>query len=232
MTTERLSQTITAMLKENTGKNFLDSGGSTGRHWQRNQLVEDFTTTEPVTWELDTYNDQTELLVTLNVYHYLMDLSLDDRCIAFNTLQDSDGGDWVTNSDDGWNLASHFYGMTKSGVDYLAELIVPNSIGRTFNTYNDESILSQTLQGTFIDIDDEKYVLLQIHGGADVRGGYTTSKLFNLGGEYMPDDQGIYGTIDGVDVHMEGVNLYSDSSGEIELKPDAKVELHYYGIIE
>ena len=224
MTTERLAQTITAMLKENTGKNFLDSGGSTNRHWQRNQLVEDFSTTEPVTWELDTYNDQTELLVTLNVYHYLMDLSLDDRCIAFNSLQDSDGGDWVTNSD--------FYGMTKSGVDYLAELIVPNSIGRTFNTYNDENILSQTLQGTFIDIDDEKYILLQIHGGADVRGGYTTSKLFNLGGEYMPNDGGITGTIDGVDVHMEGVNLYTDSFGEIELTPDSKIELDYYGIIE
>jgi len=226
MTTERLAQTITAMLKENTGKNFLDSGGSTNRHWQRNQLVEDFSATEPVTWELNTYNGETELLVTLNVYHYLMDLSLDDRCVAFNSLQDSDGGDWVANSD--------FYGMTESGVDYLAELQEFNEfeIGRTFNTYNDENILSQTLQGTFIDIDDEKYVLLQVHGGADVRGGYTTSKLFNLGGEYMPNDQGIYGTIDGVDVHMEGVNLYSDSSGEIELTPNSKVELHYYGIIE
>lgn len=226
MTTERLAQTITAMLKENTGKNFLDSGGSTNRHWQRNQLVEDFSTTEPVTWELDTYNDQTELLVTLNVYHYLMDLSLDDRCIAFNSLQDSDGGDWVTNSD--------FYGMTKSGVDYLAELQEFNEfeIGRTFNTYNDESILSQTLQGTFIDIDDEKYILLQIHGGADVRGGYTTSKLFNLGGEYMPDDQGIYGTIDGVDVHMENIKFSTNGFGEIVLTPDSKINLDYYGAIE
>ena len=226
MTTERLAQTITAMLKENTGKNFLDSGGSTNRHWQRNQLVEDFSTTEPVTWELDTYNDQTELLVTLNVYHYLMDLSLDDRCIAFNSLQDSDGGDWVTNSD--------FYGMPKSGVDYLAELQECNEfeIGRTFNTYNDESILSQTLQGTFIDIDDEKYVLLQIHGGADVRGGYTTSKLFNLGGEYMPDDQGIYGTIDGVDVHMENIKFSTNGFGEIVLTPDSKINLDYYGAIE
>tara|TARA_R100001244_G_scaffold3104_1_gene4475 strand:- start:603 stop:1277 length:675 start_codon:yes stop_codon:yes gene_type:complete len=224
MTTERLSQTITAMLKENTGKNFLDSGGSSNRHWQRNQSVEDFSTTEPVTWELDTYNGETDLLVTLNVYHYLMDLSLDDRCVAFNSLQDSDGGDWVTNSD--------FYGITQSGVDYLEELIVPNSIGRTFNTYNDESILSQTLQGTFIDIDDEKYVLLQIHGGADVRGGYTTSKLFNLGGEYMPDDQGIYGTIDGVDVHMENIKFSTNGFGEIVLTPDSKINLDYYGAIE
>jgi len=228
MTTARLSQTITAMLKENTGKNFLDSGGSTNRHWQRNQLVEDFSTTEPVTWELDTYNGETELLVTLNVYHYLMVLSLDDRCIAFNSLQDSDDGDWVTNS--------HFYGITKSGDDYLEEIFqiscVDFEIGRTFNTYNDESILSQTLQGTFIDIDDEKYVLLQIHGGADVRGGYTTSKLFNLGGEYMPDDQGIFGTIDGVDVHMENIKFSTNGFGEIVLTPDSKINLDYYGAIE
>jgi hypothetical protein len=88
------------------------------------------------------------------------------------------------------------------------------------------------LQGTFIDIDDEKYVLLQIHGGADVRGGYTTSKLFNLGGEYMPNDQGIYGTIDGVDVHMENIKFSTNGFGEIVLTPDSKINLDYYGAIE
>ena len=225
MSTLTLTETIQSMLKENTGKHFLDSGGSYGRHWQRNQLVEDFENTEAVTWELSTYNDETELLITLNVFHYMMDLSLDDRCIAFNTIQDNDEERFVTNSD--------FYNMTQSGLEYIENLKETHDvqIDRDFNTYNGESVLSQTLQGTCLTIDEENYVLLQVHNGADVRGGYTASKLFNLGGEYMPDDQGIYGTIDGENVRMEGVRLYYDNGGEVELTPDSKIELSYYGEI-
>jgi len=48
----------------------------------------------------------------------------------------------------------------------------------------------------------------------------------------LPDDQGIYGTIDGVDVHMENIKFSTNSFGEIELTPDSKVELYYYGVIE
>ena len=54
---------------------------------------------------------------------------------------------------------------------------------RTWNTYNGDSDLSQILQGATILIDDEYYWLIQIHGGADARGGYTNAKLFK-GGDY------------------------------------------------
>src|SRR3954453_2997548 len=51
----------------------------------------------------------------------------------------------------------------------------------TYNTYNGEDCLSQTLQFTYFEHEDSAYVLLQIHGGADVRGGYTAPRAFDLG---------------------------------------------------
>ena len=38
--------------------------------------------------------------------------------------------------------------------------------------------MSQILQGANIIIDEDEYVLIQIHNGADARGGYTDAKLF------------------------------------------------------
>ena len=51
----------------------------------------------------------------------------------------------------------------------------------TFNTCNGDSDLSQVLQGAWLeDADGDSYLLLQIHGGCDVRGGYTDAKLFKV----------------------------------------------------
>lgn len=49
------------------------------------------------------------------------------------------------------------------------------------NTYNGEDCLSQTLQFAYFEHDHSSYCLLQIHGGADVRGGYTAPRAFDLG---------------------------------------------------
>jgi len=37
-----IEDAITEMLHESTGVAICDSGGSCGRHWQKNQLIEDF----------------------------------------------------------------------------------------------------------------------------------------------------------------------------------------------
>ncbi len=57
----------------------------------------------------------------------------------------------------------------------------------THNTYNGEDLLSQTLQFIYWTDEDGAHVLLQIHGGADVRGGYTDARVFDVGGP-MGDD--------------------------------------------
>ena len=52
----------------------------------------------------------------------------------------------------------------------------------TFNTYNwsDDWLADQTLQGTSFGMGDRDYLILQVHGGADVRGGYTKPQVFEL----------------------------------------------------
>jgi hypothetical protein len=55
------------------------------------------------------------------------------------------------------------------------------------NTYNGEDLLSQTIQYYYWTEGDsgsrEVHVLLQIHGGADVRGGYTRPRFFDVTGD-------------------------------------------------
>lgn len=49
------------------------------------------------------------------------------------------------------------------------------------NTYNGESSLTQTLQFiTLGDTYDSNIIALSVHNGADVRGGYTDYKIFEI----------------------------------------------------
>lgn len=165
-------QIIYAMLTENTGAHFLDSGFANGRMWQKNQVktIDDFENEEVEKYELHKWNDNYELERTVSVYHYLKDLETDDVCNEFNKLQDNS---------DNWDANCEAYGVSLEAWEYLDNEFEVD-IDRVFNTYNGNSDLSQVLQGANIRIDDEHYIILQIHGGADVRGGYTDAKLFKL----------------------------------------------------
>ena len=56
----------------------------------------------------------------------------------------------------------------------------------TVNTYNHDSLVDQILQYTYFEIEEQGYVLLQIHGGCDARGGYTAPKAFRCNIEGSP----------------------------------------------
>jgi hypothetical protein len=172
------------MLTENTGTHMLDSGGANNRAWQKNQIktIEDFEN-EPE--EEYVYNKRwNELSRNVSVFHYLSQLETNDVCDEFNSMpcHDWDAGD--------------VYGVSSEQWDWLNK----NSeveIKHTFNTYNWDSDLSQILQGSWLKIDGDDYLLLQIHGGCDARGGYTNAKLF------VPVDEGM--------IH-EYLDDYQDSS--------------------
>ena len=163
---------IYEMLTECTGKHICDSGFDNGRHWQRNQkkTIEDFEN-EP---EEHIYKDGDYIYRDLSVFHYLSELELDDICNEFNKIN-TNCQDWDAEINDD----SFIYGVCKEGGEYLTEFEYIN-IHNTFNTYNGDSDLTQVLQGSNITINDEDYILIQIHNGADVRGGYTDAKLFKL----------------------------------------------------
>ena len=167
-------QIVYGMLTENTGTHFLDSGGSNGRMWQRNakKTMQDFENESEQSYEFDfKYN---EIYRTVSVFHYLTNnLEIDDICEHFNKLQ---------NENDNWNADGDFYGVSLEAGNFLNSLKDVGGRGN-WNTYNGDSDLSQILQGTTLEIDGEYYFIIQIHGGADARGGYTHAKMFK-GGHY------------------------------------------------
>lgn len=176
-----ISQIIYLMLIENTGEHFLDSGGAYGRNFQRNanKSIFDFQN-EP----FEKFNFQYgEIERTVSVYHYLNNfgLSIDQVCMGFNELNESAKD---------WDCEANVYGVSRDAWDYLENCAYDIKIERTFNTYNGDSDLSQILQGTYLKLNDEDYILLQIHGGCDARGGYTNARLFKYDFdlyEYMPE---------------------------------------------
>ena len=171
-----LQNTIAAMLTENTGTHMLDSGGANGRAWQQNagKVVADFEAQPTATLEIYMREWQgkpsVELIPTVSVFHKLTSgvLELDDYCKEYNQRTVDDWG-------------SALNGVSHSNEEWLTALgFTWDDSACGFNTYNWDNNFSQVLQGNVIELDGEKYVLLQIHGGADVRGGYTDAKLFKF----------------------------------------------------
>lgn len=159
-------QEVYAMLTENTGKHISDSGNAYGRHWERNhsKTIEDFENEPESIVVFDKRYNYFER--TVSVFHYLSQLELDEVCDEFNSLN-RDAKDW-----DG-----EYYGVSEKAQEYLDNKGFSEEY--TFNTYNGDSDLTQVLQGAWIrDEEGEVYLLLQIHGGCDVRGGYTNARLF------------------------------------------------------
>lgn len=146
---------LAEMLTEPTGTHMLDSGGHYGRHWQRNagMTLEDWLATPEVSHD--------RWGVTISVFHYLRERVKYSAEMqgAFDLFAES-------MKDEPWLAV----------MEEFAEQM--GSTYTTWNTYNYEDSLSQTLQGVSFEVDGTVYVLLQIHGGADVRGGYTAPKAF------------------------------------------------------
>ena len=176
-----IQETIAQMLTENTGTHFLDSGGSNGRAWQQNagKVVADFQAQPSATAEIYVREWQgklvAEVLPCVNIFHLLTGgaLELDDLCHEFNAMPVAEwGGD--------------YNGVSLEGSEWLEArgfAMCKESRGG-WNTYNWNAAHSQVMQGNELTLEgeygEEKYLLLQIHGGADVRGGYTDARLFKL----------------------------------------------------
>ena len=85
----------------------------------------------------------------------------------------------------GWvaeHVSTDDYNLTNSCDDVFCEATGIYNEGNplTVNTYNGEDMLSQTIQYTYFTWNREPYIVLMIHGGADVRGGYTKPRVFRV----------------------------------------------------
>lgn len=165
--TSEIEKVIFEMLTESTGTHFLDSGGGSGRHWQHNQkrTLEDFRNEPEAFLILGPDYPEAEI----SVFHFLTSGAFELDAIAqeFNAL---DCDDWH----------GDFYGTSADQCAWLEDHGL-SPTGQGWNTYNHDSILSQVLQGqTLENPDGDTYELIQIHNGADVRGGYTDAQLFRI----------------------------------------------------
>lgn len=167
------SKVLRRMLTENTGRALCDSGDHYGRNWQLNQ-GRDFDA-EPAGW-LSAYlfehggETRLDLRASLSVYHWLAErvqynAKLQRKFTAFLKRED---------------LYPDLEGMEKFVDSIGATGLYNDGEPVTVNTYNGEDCLSQVLQYVYFEDDDGSHVLLQIHGGCDVRGGYTDTVCFDV----------------------------------------------------
>ncbi len=180
-----MKDTIISMLLENTGKHPMDSGGANGRRWQRNQF-RDFESEEPITFEVNiNYNEDgtvryRDIIPTITLYHWLMGANIeeDERAEEFNALIDKA---------DPWCEDLAF--TTEQCYQKLMEWDADIDDERCYNTYNDSDCLDQGVQYQHLTMGDDPYVLISVHGGADVRGGYAASRLFYLDEDMLWNEQ-------------------------------------------
>lgn len=165
---------IQELLCENTGCNILDSGGAYGRNWERNRQ-KDFDAIPEVKV---TYNEILGIDVTFPLYPFLVDsLELDEKAQELN--KEFDKFEREECQDCSWIETMETF-VKKYGY---------SDIGMIENTYSNEyNYFDQILQYLVFCTEDEDdwvstYVLLQIHNGCDVRGGYTDPYIFKLSGD-------------------------------------------------
>jgi len=173
---------IAEMLTENTGIHPLDSGFY-GRWWQKNR-GRDFKRERPA-W---IKGDDDMYWFEISTFHFLNAfLELDDNAKAlqvafelFSELPENREKSWLS-------CMEGFARVLQEDADNWKYEF-------TENTYNFDNFLQQGLQyvvlSTYSDDDDEEeyYILLQIHNGADIRGGYTKPQAFRL----YPGDEFVY----------------------------------------
>jgi hypothetical protein len=181
VTTEQI---VREMLTEDTGRSLCDSGGANGRHWQRNQ-GRDFAAEPAVSWSWSAYKgrDGAGLLqpnASTGLYQWMLhglefDADLQRRLDEFMALPE--------NEDEGWLTLQELFACRLRDEGEL------EGNPEVFNTYNDvDNIdLSQNIQYVTLCMggySDPTHLIVSVHGGCDVRGGYTSPKCFQLTREY------------------------------------------------
>lgn len=175
MQTTELSRTaekLAEMFTENTGAHMLDSGGVGGRNWERNQgkTAADFLAAPE--GSVDEFCG-----LMISAFHFC------HRFLEIDSMAEGMTADfraWVEKSPMKWyEDGARFYNSFGDFQDWLAEAYdIPENETEVFNTYNWENFLDQVLQGVEFALGDVRLVALSVHGGADIRGGYSDLVVF------------------------------------------------------
>lgn len=156
----------------------MDSGGENGRAWQRNQ---DTGIQFGQGLRIDSAGG------TIPVQDYMEHCFLRTREAA--TLQ-ALLLKAVRRADKEAALEYYHRGLIQDALEAMGCEADPDSRKGWdwWNTYNDETDLSQTLQLLTFKRGDTLFALVQVHQGADVRGGYTDGTLYEVPDRYAMYD--------------------------------------------
>lgn len=197
MLTADAEEVIRAQLTENTGRHLLDSGGAYGRHWEENRETPPW---EQPRWDLtggypvenvydrlSEHADRNRAAVALEVALYAYDRAGRSGDAWLRVAQEFAGADcaptapdlrrWVESAGyaDG-DDAEEYHRLV---YDHLPDVFTGEAF--TVNTYNGEfATASQVLQVVAFGGPYAEYAAVQVHGGADVRGGYTAPRVYHL----------------------------------------------------
>jgi hypothetical protein len=196
------SDIVIEMLKENTGRGIGDSGDAYGRNWQRNAKKE-FPDRPVVRASFSAWRKQGEAApggaephLSISLYHWMtgrlqFDAEMQQR---LDTFAASEGEDMNY-----LELQEQFAQREFEAGNYARE---PNTV----NTYNNPNgwDCDQVLQYIEVYTEDgcePSHLIVSVHGGCDVRGGYTAPKCFQLRREYS--------------ICLEGARVNCLSAGEM-----------------
>lgn len=219
--TDTTAEVLASMMTENTGRHMLDSGGVYGRSWERNGAAVQASDMSPVEYfdsTPDAWMDYGS--PTISVYHFLK------GCLEYNPKLDRAWRTWVGLTPWDYGTGRSYNGYSDAG-EFVRQLEAKGWAdsgdewnGMTVNTYNHESLLSQTIQYTLVTLTDQcpwgegTHALMSIHGGCDVRGGYTDYRAFEAdvwgdSGKGLLDDTraGLYCDSDHIPVHPSQLDL-------------------------
>lgn len=188
-TIDDTDRVIAAMLVENTGTHFLDSGMAYGRAWQQNQKAvgdtdpAEFYMAEPEAWvAYDEYG-------VVSVFHFLrsrLDYApeLDRRFRLWVRMDRTERWQDSHRYDNSYGTVEEFYEAWKKR-GWIDQTEFSGSGGLT---YNHENVVSQDFHWFFFSTTEEspvgadEFVFVNIHGGCDARGGYTDFRAFRCYG--------------------------------------------------
>jgi hypothetical protein len=201
-----IQQRIAGMLTEEIGKSMLDSGSAYGYQYERNR-GKDFLKEPQV--KVEVYDN--EVNFSRSTFDFLTNQcdvtpaseKLNSQFKAFlNTpeIKEGDAPDWSSETMQAF-MDKLFKGQEKT-VDIYGE--EDGQIGKVDNSYNYDNSLDQTLLTVMFRKDGKTFVLLSVHGGADVRGGYTTPQVFEV-----TSDEGVADWIGG----MQDLNAADGDNG-------------------
>lgn len=169
------------MFVESTGTHFLDSGGTSGRAWQRNRRRD--LRKDPVA-EIDFYVAGRRFeYVSLSTYHFMRDRLIYDEQMSKIFEK------WSRRKS---NENLSLYQQMEEFVPWLVKMLPNADIHHPYDrsdptglyvyTYNEENLLNQDFQYVAFECNNTEYYLISLHGGADARVGFTDPRMFTGNG--------------------------------------------------